>query len=83
MVPVIFTLYTKVFRSSGPESELFKYSDDSALVDFLEKENVFEEEAERLRKWCERHFLEMNVRKNKRNYFTVVSMKYSHTGAFI
>lgn len=46
--------------------EPFIYLDDSALVDISEKEDVFEEEAGKLLEWCERNFLEMNVKKTKK-----------------
>ena len=62
--PVLFTLYTNDCIGSET-SPLIKYSDDSALVDLSDSDDVYFNEINKLTCWCEKNYLTLNVNKTK------------------
>ena len=65
LAPVLFTLYTNDMLSSSSLSNLYKYSDDSALTDFSESEEHFDKQVQEVYLWCQENYLELNVKKTK------------------
>ena len=65
LAPILFTLYTNDLRSSSPLSKLYKYSDDAALTDFSQCEELFEREVDTLSTWCKENHLALNIKKTK------------------
>ena len=63
--PFIFTLYTNDCRSKHDTQKTYKFSDDTAIVDFSESEHVFEDSVRDFSNWCDQNFLELNVSKTK------------------
>ena len=62
--PFIFTLYTDC-KSKHETQKTYKFSDDTAIVDFSESEQVFEDSVRDFSAWCDQNFLELNVGKTK------------------
>ena len=67
--PVLFILYTNDCRSLSDQCNLYKFSDDSALVDKSASHTAYLLEVERLIKWCKENFLDLNVKKTKEMVF--------------
>jgi len=65
LAPVLFTLYTNDMRSTSQYSKLYKYSDDSALTDFSESDEHFNNQVKEVYAWCQDNYLELNVGKTK------------------
>ena len=65
--PFLFTLYTSDCRFSSDSCYLQKFSDDSAVVGLLLKDNdeEYRERVESFVDWCEGNFLLLNVAKTK------------------
>ena len=74
--PFIFTLYTNDCRSTHEEQRTIKFSDDTAVVDFTESEEIFSNSVRDFSEWCEKNFLELNVGKTKE---MVVDFKTNRT----
>ena len=70
--PFLFTLYTNDCTTKGTHTSIIKFSDDTAIVDTSDSETVYEREVSAFAKWCENHFLDLNVGKTKE---MVVDMK--------
>ena len=62
--PILFTLYTNDCSGTST-TPLIKYSDDSALVDLSNSDQIYFHEVERFATWCKQNFLELNVSKTK------------------
>ena len=62
-----FTLYTADYRLNQSGCHLQKFSDDSALVGHILKDNdqAYREEINKFVSWCEENFLELNLSKTK------------------
>ena len=63
--PALFSIYTNELRGSNSASMAVKFADDTALVDTSNSPTHFEREVKFLQKWCEEHFLQINVKKTK------------------
>ena len=74
--PFIFTLYTNDCRSTHDQQKTYKFSDDTAIVDFSESETIFEDSVSDFSGWCDQNFLELNVGKTKE---MVVDFKRNRT----
>ena len=62
--PVLFTLYTN--DCSGTNiTPLIKYSDDSALQDLSNSDQVYFDSVNSFSSWCDNNFLDLNVQKTK------------------
>ena len=55
--PFIFTLYTNDCRSKQNTQKTYKFSDDTAIVDFSESEQIFEDSVRDFSDWCDQNFL--------------------------
>ena len=70
--PTLFSIYTDEIRFNGIITTLFKFADDMALVGLLTDEDslaCYFLDIEKLHKWCNDSFLELNVRKTKELVF--------------
>ena len=65
LAPVLFILYINDMRSTSQYSKLYKYSDDSALTDFSESDEHFNNQVKEVYAWCQDNYLELNVGKTK------------------
>ena len=54
--PFIFTLYTNDCRSKQDTQKTYKFSDDTAIVDFSESEQIFEDSVRDFSDWCDQNF---------------------------
>lgn len=65
--PFLFTLYTSDCRHSSSSCHLQKFSDDSALVGYINKDNyaIYQAEVDSFVSWCEAAHLILNVDKCK------------------
>lgn len=67
LAPFLFTLYTSDVRSSSDSCHLIKFADDTALVGLIKKDDDREylEEINHFVGYCDKNFLELNVKKTK------------------
>ena len=64
LAPVLFTLYTNDCRGTDITS-VIKYSDDSAIEDLSNSDDVYFSAVRRFHTWCKQNFLDLNVLKIK------------------
>ena len=64
LVHVLFTLYTNDCRGTDI-TPVIKYSDDSAVEDLSNFDNVFVSAVRRFYTWCKQNFLDLNILKAK------------------
>ena len=62
--PALFTLYTDDCRGTET-TPVIKYSDDSAIEDLSNSDEVYFSQVERFCAWCKEHYLNLNVSKTK------------------
>ena len=70
--PTLFSIYTDEIRFSNSITTLFKFADDMALVGLLTDEDSLTSyftDIAKLHEWCNRSYLELNVRKTKELVF--------------
>ena len=63
--PFLFTLYTNDCTSHSQQASIIKFSDDTAIIDTSDSHTSYEREVEQFAEWCERHGLDLNVKKTK------------------
>ena len=82
--PLLFTLYTSDCRCNSDQCELFKYADDTALVGKCIKDDAtYRDEVTRFTEWCDRNYLELNVKKTKEMVVDFRTSDIVHTPLFI
>ena len=64
LAPVLFTLYTNDCRGTDI-TPVIKYSDDSAIEDLSNSDDVYFSAVRRLYTWCKQNFLNLNALKTK------------------
>ena len=62
--PVLFTLYTNDCIGTNI-TPVIKYSDDTAIEDLSNSDSIYMQEVERFTTWCDKNYLELNVKKTK------------------
>ena len=62
--PGLFTLYTNDCRGMDI-TPVIKYSDDSAIEDLSNSDDVYFSAVRRFNTWCKENFLDLNVLKTK------------------
>ena len=66
--PSLFTIYTNDCKIDQPHTKLIKFADDSTILGLIEpnnNENEYRSAISFFVDWCERHFLQLNVKKTK------------------
>ena len=64
LAPVLFTLYTNDCRGTDT-TPVVKYSDDSAILDLSNSDDVYFNEVHNFSSWCKDNYLDLNVLKTK------------------
>ena len=69
----LFTIYTSDKNCSHNNCRIIKYADDTVIVGLLSDDNKdldnYFQEIEEFSKWCDRNFLDLNVKKTKEMIF--------------
>ena len=65
--PALFTLYTNDCQSQFSDVPILKFADDTSIQGLISKDNVYKyfQSIRFFVKWCEEHFLLLNVKKTK------------------
>ena len=65
--PVLFSLFTSDCQCSLSECSIIKYADDTVITGYLNSENIepYTTTVDNFVKWCDDHFLLLNVSKTK------------------
>ena len=65
--PVLFSLYTSNCRCTLSECSIIKYADDTVITGYLRSDNIesYTTTIKKFVKWCDDHFLLLNVSKTK------------------
>ena len=70
--PVLFSIYTNDCQSQSANTPIIKYADDTSITGLIQKQedllNYFSAISNFV-DWCERHFLQLNVKKTKEIIF--------------
>ena len=70
--PVLFSIYTNDCQSQSANTPIIKYTDDTSITSLTQKQedllNYFSAISNFV-DWCERHFLQLNVKKTKEIIF--------------
>ena len=75
--PLLFTLYTNDCRSSYDDCSVFKYADDTVIVGKIcnDDSSNFLSQVDEFVRWCEIHYLNLNVKKTKE---MIIDFRSSH-----
>ena len=78
--PILFTLYTSDCRCTKETCKLFKYADDTALVaQCTNDDKIYREQVQYFTEWCDRNYLELNVKKTKEMVVDFRTSEHVHT----
>lgn len=70
--PVLFTLYTNECSNRHPQNCILKYSDDTAILSLLKKQDsssIYYSEISSFIDWCDVNFLKVNTKKTEEIIF--------------
>ena len=68
---LLFILYTNDCKAEGQGVTVFKYADDTVILEQVENndENTYRQNVDRFERWCESNFLHLNSSKTKEMIF--------------
>ena len=68
--PILYTIYTNDYRSSGEENVIIKFADDSSILGLIHgAEQTYFDEVNNFVDWCDKNYLKINVSKTKEMIF--------------
>ena len=77
---VLFILYTNCLTCANVDCKIIKYADDTAVLGLISKndESTYRETIQHVSKWCDDHYLQLNVGKTKELIFDFRRNKHEH-----
>ena len=84
--PVLFSIYTNDCQSANDHTPIIKYADDTSITGLITKQEDlidYHSEVSNFVDWCERHFLQLNVKKTKEIIFDFRLKQNNHESVLI